>query len=121
MENRINWSEPQWANHLGTTVQELPQIRRCISDNYGIEIARNSETGKYVGRIIEYQRSLHDFFTLTKVVSTAPKEFAESEKAIEYTKNEFLANLVIPGFRFKGGNLPAGAFQLLAVMPIRER
>ena len=121
MENRINWSEPQWAQHLGTTVQEMPYIRRCISDNYGVEIARNTNTGKYVGRIIEYQKSLHNFFTLTKVISTAPMEFSEPDKAREYTKNEFLAHLVIPGFKFKGGKLPAGAFQLLAIMPIQER
>ena len=117
MENRINWSDQDWAKHLGIEVKDLPRVRDFVNDNYYVTTVRNQITNKYSVALYKYHKSPSGFKTL-QLVATANKEFAESAQAVKYANENFLSTLEITDAWTQSLNIPKRALQLLS---IRER
>ena len=117
MENRINWSDQDWAKHLGIEVKDLPRVRNFINDNYDVATVRNQFTNKYSVALYKYHKSPSGFKTL-QLMATANQEFAESAQAVKYANEQFLSKLEMTDLWAKSLNMPKRALQLLS---IRER
>lgn len=117
MGNRINWSDQDWAKHLGIEVKDLQRVRNFIQDNYDVTIVRNQNTNKYTVALYKYHKSPSGFKTL-QLMATANQEFVESAKAAKYANEQFLSKLEMTDLWAKSLNIPKRALQLLS---IRER
>ena len=117
MENRINWSDQDWAKHLGIEVKDLPRVRNFVNDNYDVTTVRNQITNKYSVALYKYHTSQSGFKTL-QLMATASKEFPESAQAIKFANENFLSTLEMDDNWAKSVNMPKRALQLLS---IRER
>ena len=117
MENRINWSDEQWASHLGIETKDLPRVRNFIDENYSATIVRNKNTNNFTVALYKYHVAPSGFKTL-QLMATATKDFPDSAKATYYANSEFLPNLELSDFFEKSLKMPKRALQLLS---IRER
>ena len=64
VENRINWSDQQWAKHLDIAVTDVRRVRNYIQENYHAEITRNTETNKFAVTLYKYNISRSGFKVL---------------------------------------------------------
>lgn len=117
MENRINWSDEQWASHLGIEPKDLPRVRDFMNENYSAAIVRNKNTNNFTVALYKYHVAPSGFKTL-QLMATATKDFPDSAKATYYANNEFFPSLEMNDFWDKSLKIPKRAFQLLS---IRER
>ena len=44
---QLTWTDEQWAAHMDCPVQEVPSIRKYMTENFFPAIACNKETGEY--------------------------------------------------------------------------
>ena len=117
MENRINWSDSDWAKHLGIEERELKRVRNFVNENYDVATVRNQFTKKYSVALYKYHVSPSGFKTL-QLMATANQEFAEAAQAVKYANENFLSKLEMTEDWAKSVNMPKRALQLLS---IRER
>ena len=118
MQDRINWSDEQWATHLEIPVTQLSRIRNSVDEQYLAEIVRSTVNAKnFTVALYKRNTALSGIKTL-QLIATAPKEFSESFEARMYANNEFLPSLEMTADWAKIAKLPKRALQLLS---IRER
>ena len=116
MEDRINWSDEQWAEHLGIPVTQLFYTRNSIKEQYAVDIVRNDQN-KNIFTVALYQiRTSPSGFTTRQCIATAPKEHSDSVAARNYANKEFLPALEMSDTWVKTTHLPKRALQLLSVM-----
>jgi hypothetical protein len=111
---QLNWTDEQWAAHLGCAVRRIPFIRRIICANFFPCIVKNEENGRYLFCMTRkyYAPSgaerVKEFFTYDK-------EFNSSESAIKYANQEILPGLKLTPFGARAMNVPVGALQMLHI------
>lgn len=117
MESRINWSDKQWAEHLGIETKDLPRVREFVKENYETAIVRNTDTNKFTVALYKYHVSPSGFKTL-HLIATGVKDYLNSPDAVRYANTEFFPGLELADFWVKSLKMPKRALQLLS---IRER
>ena len=115
--SRNLWTDKQWAKHLDTSVERVPEIRAVIKDNYSAAVGVNKETGLYAIAIFTYEITPSGFKRPT-LSATSKKEFTKKSDAILYANKEFLPNLFLSKIVADSMRLPVNSIQMLH---IRER
>ena len=111
---QLNWTDEQWAVHLGCTVQRVPYIRNIIRANFFPGIGQNKENGKFSFYMtkMDYAPSGAE---RVQLFLTSDKEFESSERATKYANQEILPRLTLTPFRARAMNVPEGALQMLHI------
>ena len=111
---QLNWTDEQWAAHLGCVVRRIPCIRKIICANFFPGIGQNQENGKFSFYMTKkyYAPSGAE---RVKLFLTSNKEFDSSESAIKYANQEILPCLKLTPFRAHAMNVPEGALQMLHI------
>ena len=111
---QLNWTDEQWATHLGCVARRIPCIRKIICANFCPGIYQNKENGKFSFYVTKkyYATSGTERF---KLFLTSDKEFESSERAIKYANQEILPCLKLTPFGARAMNVPEGALQMLHI------
>lgn len=112
--SRNFWNDEQWAAHLETSVEKIPEIRTMIKDNYLATIVTDSFTGLYAVAIYAYEMTPSGF-KRPILSTTSKKEFVKPSEAIVYANEKFLPNLVLSKLVADSMRIPANAIQMLSV------
>ena len=118
MEDRINWSDEQWAVHLGIPVTTLSHTRNSVDDQYLVNVVRSTMNANLFTVALYKRNTMPSGIKTLQLIATAPKEFPESFEARKYANNEFLPSLEMTDDWARMARLPKRALQLLS---IRER
>jgi hypothetical protein len=113
-EKRSEWTDEEWAAHLGCVVRRIPYIRKIICANFFPGIDQNKENGKFSFCIKQkyFDPSGTERF---KLFMKSNKEFESSESAIKHAKQEILPGLKLTAFRAHAMNVPVCALQMLRI------
>ena len=114
MQSRIEWTDEQWAKHLGTSVEKIPQIREIINDAYAAAVVRNGRSGKMAVAVYTYEITPSGFKRPLLSV-TSNKEFEQPSAAIKYANEEFLPKLTLSKYVVSSLKVPAAAIQMLSI------
>lgn len=117
---QLNWTDEQWAAHLGCAVRRIPFIRRIICANFFPGIGKNEENGKFSFYITKkyYAPSGAE---RVRLFLTSDKEFESSECATKYANREILPCLTLTPFSARAMNVPVGALQMLHISEQRQK
>lgn len=116
---QLNWSDEQWAAHLGCAAHEIFAIRKSIHERFYPWVARIEKTNTYAL-----------YITMTTTLSgrkrkmswgIAHGEFDNEKKATQYA-NE----IIIPGLELNPNqvdmlNIPSRALQMLHIKNQKQK
>ena len=111
---QLNWTDEQWAAHLGCAVQRVPVISAFVKENYFPGIATHSETGLHVFYMSERDVSPSGAERVIPFLSSN-KEFEDLSKAIKYANQEILPRLELTKAAADSIGIPTRALQMLHI------
>lgn len=111
---QLNWTDIQWASHLGCDVQRIQKIRNFILDNYFVGVGRIRGTARYSCGLYKMDYSPSGFPRFY-VVQSLNKDFESSAAATKYANETFIPNLELWPSVAKIANVPVRALQMLHV------
>ena len=111
---QLNWTNEQWAAHLGCAVQRVPVIKAFVKENYFPGIATHSETGMHMFYMSRRNVSPSGAERIIPLLSSN-KEFEDLSKAIRYANQEILPRLELTKAAADSIGIPARALQMLHI------
>ena len=112
--SRNRWTDKQWAKHLDTSVERVPEIRAAIKNNYSATIVMDKITGLYAIAIFTYEMTPSGF-KRPILSTTSKKEFVKESDAIVFANKKYLPVLSLSKFAADSINVPANAIQMLHI------
>lgn len=114
MSLRENWTDKEWAEHIGTTEKHIKELRELISKNYLPVILQHRETKKYHFAIERVNMSPSGMVRYC-VQYTASHGFDTHEAAARDANENLIPSMELTATFAKSNNLPIRALQLLHV------
>ena len=111
---QLNWTDKQWAAHLGCDVPRVQKIRKFILDNYFVGVGQIAGTTRYSCGLYRIDCAPSGFPRFY-VVQSLNKDFETSAAATKYANEKFIPNLELLPSMAKIANVPARALQMLHV------
>lgn len=111
---QLEWTDEQWAAHLGCAVQRVPLISAFVTENYFPCIAKHSETGMHVFCMSKRDIAPSGAERVIPFLSSN-KEFEDLSKAIQYANQEILPRLELTKFAADSIGIPTRALQMLHI------
>ena len=102
------WSDLDWANHLGCPVTEIPSIRDYMYKNHSSLIATDTKTGQRYVRIYRHEITPSGFIRPMQIYAS---ELMQPDFVKE--ANDKISGLEMNDFWAKAWNVPKSALQLL--------
>jgi hypothetical protein len=114
---QLNWTDKQWAIHMGCPVQEVPSIRTYVHANFFPVIEQDKDTKAFNFLMTEMATSIAGTRRVMPKVSDE-KSFSDFESARTHANNEVIPKLELTKFWSDALYIPQRALQMLH---IRER
>ena len=114
---QLNWTDKQWAIHMGCPVQEVPSIRTYVHANFFPVIEQDKDTKAFNFLMTEMATSIAGTRRVMPMVSDK-KSFSDFESARTHANNEVIPKLELTKFWSDALYIPQRALQMLH---IRER
>ena len=111
---QLNWTDKQWASHLACDVQDVPTLRKRISENYFPGVCKNKETGKYAFFMTKMDRTPSGAKRILPFLSYG-KEFATQDSAIKYANETIIPSLEFSHISAARIGVPVRALQMLHI------
>jgi hypothetical protein len=114
---QLDWTDKQWAAHLGCSVQEVPHIRTYVYANFFPVIEQDKDTKAYNFMMTRMSTS---FAGTRRVILTVSdkKAFADVESARTHANNEVIPKLELTKFWSDALYIPKRALQMLHIKEI---
>jgi len=117
MEDRINWSDQDWAKYLNCPVEKIPEYRKALSANIVMEVHFCNANERYEFRI--FKKVIGSKGRKIKSPVLLDWVHAHHDKAqVVRCANEMISSLELKDEVAKKFNVPAKSVQM---MLIRER
>ncbi|MBR4891609.1 MAG: hypothetical protein IKZ34_00310 [Alphaproteobacteria bacterium] len=111
---QLNWTDKQWAAHLGCAVQEVPSVRTYVYDNFFPVIEQHKDSGLYKFLVTKMDTSIAGTKRVMPMISDN-KEFSDLESAKTHANNQVIPKLELTKFWSDALNIPQRALQLLHI------
>ena len=111
---QLNWTDKDWATHMGCLVQEVSGIRQLIAERFFPGIAQDKTTGKYNFVMTKLYESMSGTKRVVPMVSST-KMFSTFESAATHANNEIIPLLEFNKFWAQALGVPERALQMLHI------
>jgi hypothetical protein len=111
---QLNWTDEQWAIHMGCPVQDVPSIRTYVRANFFPVIEQDKESGEYNFAVTRMGTSMSGTRRVVPMVSDK-KVFSDVESARTHANNEVIPKLELSKFWSNALYIPQRALQMLHV------
>ena len=111
---QLNWTDKQWAAHLGCAVQEVQNIRAYVRANFFPVIEQNNDTKEYNFLMTKMSTSMAGTRRVMPMVSDK-KLFSDFESARTHANNEVIPKLELTKFWSDALYIPKRALQMLHI------
>ncbi len=114
VENRLHWTDVDWAQHLGCPEKMVGKIRHTINTKYSANIAQDPKTNWYRVTV----KYLDKGRTITVAVSG--NSFESWDSCWNYAYHDFIPSLELNRAKAKLFAVPRRAIQMLQLGNVRE-
>jgi hypothetical protein len=111
---QLTWTDEQWAAHMDCPVQEVPSIRKYMTENFFPEIERNKETGEYYFAMSKMDTSFAGTKRVLPMI-TGKEKFSSFESAAKNANQNIIPKLEFNRFWSWALDVPQRALQMLHV------
>lgn len=117
MEDRINWSDQDWAKYLNCPVEKIPEYRKALSANIVMEVHFCNANERYQFQIYQKVVGSEGKTIKSPVYFDFPHTYKDKKRVVRYA-NEMISSLELKDEVAKKFDVPAKSVQM---MLIRER
>ena len=111
--SRLEWQDADWARQLNCPVQNVPEYRKIMEENFLTSIESNKVSGEYSFVVYRYDTAPSGAQRL-QLWLTGDKSFQEIEDALR-DANNIIATLELTDFWAKVYGVPKQALQMLVI------
>ncbi len=113
-ENRLNWTDVEWAKHLGCPVEMVTGYREWVNNNYIAYIAQNPATKRYMVVVDRFDYAPSGWKRCLPMI-TSERQFISPSIAEKYAERKFIPSLQLAEYNAKIHSVPAKAIQMLKI------
>ena len=111
---QLNWTDKDWATHLGCVVQDVPRFKKYLAENFYLALWQERDTGlKYAEVRMVHNKPSGEFRSIPIVTSNA-RDITLND-LIEQTNNTFVPSLVLKPHIATAHQVPAKLLQMLHI------
>lgn len=114
---QLNWTDKDWAAHLGCAVQDVPKFKHYLEQNFFVGIWQEDDT-KLKHAEIQVRRDTPSGNIRYVSMVTSPGFNISLEDMVEYTNNEFIPSLEL---RLVAAGLRGVPPKILQMLHIHEK
>ena len=111
-KSRLDWTDMDWAVYFGCPVQEIPEYRKFLNENYLPAIEYNKTTGKYSFAMYRYDIAPSGHKRLRLWLTDDKHSFVKKEDAL-HDANNVISTLEFTDFWAKTYKVPKQVLQML--------
>lgn len=111
---QLKWTDKEWASHLQWDVQDIPSLRKWMTENYFPQIVKISRTGNFAFHMTKLDIAPSGAKRIRTIVSS-DKEFESFARAAQYANQEILPRMEFSPFVAKLMGVPTRALQMLHI------
>lgn len=116
-KSRLYWNNLDWATYLGCPVQNIPEYKKVLDENYVMAVERNKITGNYSFAVYTYHTKPSGDQNLQLLLSDDKHSFPTIMDAV-HDANNIISTMELNNFWAKTLGVPSRAIQM---MLIREK
>lgn len=111
---QLKWTDKEWASHLQWDVQDIPSLRKWMTENYFPQIVKITRTGNFAFHMTKLDIAPSGAKRIMTIVSSN-KEFESFARAAQYANQEILPRMELTKVAADMMGMPTRALQMLHI------
>lgn len=117
---QLNWTDKQWATHLGCAAHDVPKFKKYLEENFWLGLWQEHGTGlKYAEIQMRHDTPSGNIRYIPIITSQAFD--MTLNKIVEYTNNQFIPSLELRPLAAKQRGVPVKLLQMLHIENTKQK
>jgi hypothetical protein len=113
-KKRENWTNAEWAKHLGVSASKIPTLKKIASNSYVVSVERKIDDSRWHFVLLRKHKTPRGAARLIPV-DRGDKGFPTAEAAAKDANERIIPKLELTEFQSKINEVPPGILQFLKV------